>query len=155
MKTPEHQRCSMPVSLWPEADRIAWTEATRPSDIFDVDARAAADWSPARRKMAEMSYGYWLAWLRDRGRLDPARAPGDRVTVSLVSAFVDDLRRQVAPYSVVLFVGGLKRMLEMIGELDVTVPPEFISEVIPIKYAREWRRSGRTVTLSMKSGLLV
>lgn len=34
------------------------------------------------------------------------------------------------------YTENVKRMLEMIGELDVTVPPEFISEVIPIKYAK-------------------
>jgi general secretion pathway protein D len=34
------------------------------------------------------------------------------------------------------YTENVKRMLEMIGELDVTVPSEFISEVIPIKYAK-------------------
>src|SRR5213075_1572923 len=33
------------------------------------------------------------------------------------------------------YTENVKRMLELISELDVAVPAEYISEVIPIKYA--------------------
>jgi general secretion pathway protein D len=34
------------------------------------------------------------------------------------------------------YTENVKRMLEMIAEIDVTVPSEYVSEVIPIKYAK-------------------
>jgi integrase/recombinase XerD len=105
----------MPVSLWPEQDRLAWQEAICPRDIFDVDANVSADWSLARRRIVVMSYGYWLTWLRDNSLLDPTQPPGDRAAAPLVSEFVHDLRQRLAPSSVVMFVGGLKRLLEMIA----------------------------------------
>src|SRR5882724_11252793 len=58
---------------------------------------------------------YWLTWLRDKGLLDHNRPPGDRATAPLVSEFVHDLRLRLAPYSVVMLVGGIKRGLEMMA----------------------------------------
>jgi integrase len=108
------ERRSMPLSSWPEQDRLAWEEALRPGDLFDQPS-IAADWSPARRRIVVQAYGYWLMWLSQRDILDPNRHAGDRVSRILFAEFVDDLKQRVAPASVVSFVGGTKRMLEAIA----------------------------------------
>jgi integrase len=104
----------MPVSAWPEQDRLAWEEALRPGDLFDQPS-IAADWSPARQRIVVQGYGYWLMWLAQRKLLDPNRYPGDRVSTILFAEFVNDLKQRVAPASVGMLVGGVKRMLEAIA----------------------------------------
>ena len=108
------ERRSMPLSSWPEQDRLAWEEALRPGDLFDQPS-IAADWSPARRRIVVQAYGYWLMWLPQRDILDPNRHAGDRVSTILIAEFVNDLNQRVAPASVGMLVGGVKRMLEAIA----------------------------------------
>ncbi len=50
------------------------------------------------------------------------------------------------------YAENVKRMLEMIAEIDVSVPSEFISEVIPIKYALASDISAALNSLSGASG---
>jgi integrase/recombinase XerD len=108
------ERRSMPLSSWPEQDRLAWEEALRPGDLFDQPS-VAADWSPARRRIVVQAYGYWLMWLSQRDILDPNRHAGDRISTILIAEFVNDLNQRVAPASVGMLVGGVKRMLEAIA----------------------------------------
>jgi site-specific recombinase XerD len=104
----------MPVSSWPEEDRRAWGQALRPGDLFDQPS-IAATWSPGRRRIVVQAYGYWLVWLAQKDLLDPNRPAGDRVSTMLFAEFIDDLRRRIASASVVVFVSGLKKMLEVIA----------------------------------------
>jgi general secretion pathway protein D len=50
------------------------------------------------------------------------------------------------------YTENVKRMLELIKEIDVAVPSEFVSEVIPIKYAKAGDISGALNSLSSGGG---
>src|SRR5712671_2230519 len=47
---------------------------------------------------------------------------------------------------------NVKRMLEMINKIDVVAPAEFISEVIPIRYAKATEIANALNTLSAGGG---
>ena len=50
------------------------------------------------------------------------------------------------------YTENVKRMLELIKEIDVAVPSEFVSEVIPIKYAKASEIAGALNSLSSGGG---
>jgi len=83
---------SLPVALWPEADRLAWEAARRPGDVFEPGG-AAARWSPATQRKTALGYGRFLFWLSERGELDLAEAPCARVTHDRVTAYLQELKR--------------------------------------------------------------
>src|SRR5689334_12963943 len=89
-----------PVADWPAADQAAWNAGLRPGDPLD-EAGPAAGWSAATRTKTAKGYGAWLSEIDRCGLLDPAAAPGDRVTRERVDAYVADLTaRGAAPHSV-------------------------------------------------------
>jgi len=50
------------------------------------------------------------------------------------------------------YAENVKRMLELIGQIDVAVPSEFVSEVIPIKYAKSSEIASALNSLSSGGG---
>src|SRR5207247_751205 len=50
------------------------------------------------------------------------------------------------------YTENVKRMLELVSEIDVAVPAEYISEVIPIKYALASEISAALNSLSTGGG---
>ncbi len=80
---------------WPASDRRAWAGLARAGDPFD-DPNPAEDWSPATRRKYAEGYGVWLAHLRRSNALADAD-PAARVMPAAVHAFVDEIRREVAP----------------------------------------------------------
>src|SRR5882724_2300594 len=50
------------------------------------------------------------------------------------------------------FAENIKRMLQVIDEIDVSVPSEYISEVIPIKYAKATEIASALNSLSTGGG---
>lgn len=111
-------RC-MPLSEWPAPDRLAWAEALRPADPFDLVQRPATRWRPATRGAVLNGYGRFLTWLAGQGLLDPVASPGTRVTRDCVRAYQTDLARTLADYSVVTRIGQLGDALRaMVPEED-------------------------------------
>jgi hypothetical protein len=55
-------RRSLPFDAWPEADRIAWTEAIAEADIFDGRG-PAAQWAPTTRFTVRAAYGRYLSFI--------------------------------------------------------------------------------------------
>jgi integrase len=53
----------------------------------------------SRRQIAG-GYGKWLAWLDERGLLDPTAMPASRATRDLVAAYAKDLQVTYSPFSV-------------------------------------------------------
>lgn len=105
---------SLPLSQWPKRDRQLWEHAIKPADLFE-DQSIAGGWTLATRQLTLYRYGYWLAWLRQRGLLDENQPIQDRVTSELVLQFADDLRSRVTPVSVFMVISGIKRMLDAIA----------------------------------------
>jgi integrase len=105
----------MPTPEWPEPDRLAWAEALRPVDAFDLVQRPATQWRPATRDVVQSGYGRFLNWLAGQELLDPEASPGSRVTRDRVRAYGADLARTVADYSVVSRIGQLGQALRVMA----------------------------------------
>jgi type II secretory pathway component GspD/PulD (secretin) len=50
------------------------------------------------------------------------------------------------------YAENVKRMLELVAQVDVAVPSEYVSEVIPIKYAKATEIAGALNSLSSGGG---
>jgi site-specific recombinase XerD len=101
----------MPVRLWPEVDRAAWDEAARAGHVLDGGG-AAAHWAAATKKTNEQHYGGWLGFLSTTGRLQPGEHPGARVTRENVRSYIQHLKSELAPRTVVSTLVGLKVMMK-------------------------------------------
>lgn len=71
---------------WPEADQVAWAQASRQPDPLDLAPAPAAHLRPSTRTQYERGYGGWLKWLLTRDELNDV-APGERVTEDRVRAY--------------------------------------------------------------------
>ena len=95
----------------------------------------------ASRNKTARGYGRWLCWLRQKGLLDPALAPGARVTRPLVADYVATLSASCAPYTVVC------RLQELYDALRVLAPEtdwRWLAEL--------WMRLGRRAEPAVTSG---
>ncbi len=113
------RRC-VPVTSWPAIDHQRWTRATGPADIFDPGPGVARRWAATSRRQIENAYGRWLTWLDLQGLLDPASAPGGRLTIDRARDYSTDLQASGnAPYTVAARLQGLfdaMRVLEPSGD---------------------------------------
>ena len=83
---------SLPIALWPVADRTAWQAGLKPGDVFEPGC-VASRWSAATQRKTASGYGRFLFWLMERGELDGALPPASRVTRKRVEAYLDELKR--------------------------------------------------------------
>jgi len=83
---------SLPIALWPEADRQAWRAALMPGNPFQPGG-VASRWSPATRRKTAAGYGRFLFWLQERAALAAEGDPAARVTRERVRTYLDDLKR--------------------------------------------------------------
>src|SRR6266852_4639788 len=83
---------SLPIALWPVADRTAWQAGLKPGDVFEPSG-VASRWSAATQRKTASGYGRFLFWLMERGELDGALPPASRVTRRRVEAYLDELKR--------------------------------------------------------------
>ena len=90
---------STPVREWPLLDREAWNGALTVVSLMEPDGLAAA-WRPATRRFVVEGYGYWLAWLKRSGYLDPTSPPGDRITPCRLESYLSYLRSHLATATV-------------------------------------------------------
>jgi integrase len=105
----------LPSPEWPEPDRLAWAEALRPTDAFDLVQRPATSWRPKTRQSVENGYGRFLTWLAAQDLLDPETTPGSRITRDRVRAYRTELARTVADYSVVARIAQLGQALRVMA----------------------------------------
>ena len=70
-RSTEHKLLSLPMDLWPEADRNAWNAACRPAARLNPGG-AAGHLKPVTRDDHARHYGCFLAFL-DRARLAPIK----------------------------------------------------------------------------------
>jgi integrase/recombinase XerD len=103
------RRC-MPVEEWPELDRTRWIAALKPGDPFTA-AGIAAEWAPTSQREIANGYGRWLTWLAHYSYLDRLSSPGTRVTEERVRAYISDLKKMVAPHTVVTRLLQLQQAL--------------------------------------------
>ena len=107
-----------PYQAWPTADHAAWEAAIAEGDILDGRG-PAAHWSPATRRTNIQHYSRWLGYLAHIGRLVGSIRPEGRVTEELVRGYLDCLRSEVAPRTVVSSLVGLKVVMKaMAPQMD-------------------------------------
>jgi integrase/recombinase XerD len=83
-------RRSLPFDAWPEADRIAWTEAIAEGDIFEGRGPAAR-WAPTTRYTVRAAYGRYLSFLAASEPLVLAEPPVDRLTDDRLGRYLGHL----------------------------------------------------------------
>lgn len=63
-----------------------------PGDVLDPGG-VASRWSPATRRKTALGYGRYLFFLLQRGHLDPAVGPADRITHERLAVYLAELQR--------------------------------------------------------------
>jgi site-specific recombinase XerD len=96
---------------WPAVDHAAWSCAIEDGDILDGRG-PAAHWADATKRTNCQHYGRWLGYLVHHDLLAPECLPEDRVTKGIVRTYVEHLRSEVAPRTVVSSLVGLKVMMK-------------------------------------------
>lgn len=76
---------------WPEQDRIAWEAGNRGDPLAPGGAGAGAAWRPNSRRLVQLGYGHWLAWLKHTGAFHAEAAPAARATRVQVGDYLDAL----------------------------------------------------------------
>lgn len=90
-KASAHRR-SLPESDWPATDRSAWQAARRLGNIFDGEARPAANWSKDATKNFISRYGRWLGWVLRAHPDTVGMHPEERVTPERLREYLERLK---------------------------------------------------------------
>ena len=126
---------SLPIDLWPAADRTAWQYACRPS-LRLKNGGSASHLRPVTQNILTRRYGYFLDSLSRSGRLDINAAAGEQVTPANVAAYVAELKARVSSVTVYGSVQKLRRFVQLIAphrDLDwlIEIERELLSEMRP------------------------
>jgi integrase len=132
---------SLPVELWPIADRTAWEDACRPS-VRLKRGGAASHLRPVTRNDVGRRYGYFLDFLSRSGSLDLNADAGAQVTSDNVKAYVAELRDRVTSVTVYGSIQKLRRIIQLIAptcdlEWLIAMERELASEMQP---KSKWHR---------------
>lgn len=93
------RRC-LPLTDWPEPDRLAWEAALAPGDLLDGTMGPGHHWSADTREKYRKGYGRWLTFVIGSGQFDPTIAPVDRITGDAVRDYLGELETQVMSWTV-------------------------------------------------------
>src|SRR5467141_1260356 len=104
---------SLPIELWPEADRKAWVAACQPSQRLKRGG-AGSHMKPITLNDLRRRYGYFLDCLNRRGLLDPTKAAGAHVVPENVDAYLKELVARVGSVTVQGSIYKLRRACELI-----------------------------------------
>lgn len=117
---PTARRPRLYVTEWPERDREAWDKAFV-TGLIGLEGGLAAAWRPATRSSVEKAYGYWLGWLHQEGRLDPAAGPAARADLQTVETYLNVLIQDgLADHTRAGYLQGLSDALRVMSpEADV------------------------------------
>jgi integrase len=99
---------SLPLELWPEADRNAWITACQPATRLKRGG-VAGHLKPVTRDDHGSHYGCFLGFLDRRGLLRSDEAAAVNVTAEKVDAYLADLKRRVSSVTVHGSVCKLRR----------------------------------------------
>jgi integrase len=115
----------LPTAKWPPADQEAWRRALENDPLQPGGAGGAARWRTSTRRLAEIGYGVWLAWLERRGGLATDLDLAARVTPDAVRNFLADMRwAGLSDYSAATRLCGLRSAL---GVMAPAFDARFIS----------------------------
>jgi hypothetical protein len=105
---------SLPIDLWPSADRAAWQEACRPS-VRLKRGGAASHMRTVTQKILTQRAGYFFDFLPRSRRLDVNAAAGAHVTLKNVEPYVVELKSRVDSVTVYGSVQKLRRFCQLVA----------------------------------------
>lgn len=104
---------SLPIELWPDADRHAWISVCQPSQRL-ARGGAASHLKPITRRDLARRYGYFLDCMDRWGLLDPNKTAGGHVTEQNVDTFLAELKGRVGSVTTYGSIYKLRRACELI-----------------------------------------
>lgn len=105
---------SLPLDLWPEADRIAWNMACRPATRLRRGG-VAGRFKPVTRADLARRYGYFLDFLDGRRLLRTDEPAAANVTPHNVEAYVAELNDRVGSVTVFGSISKLRTVSRFIS----------------------------------------
>jgi integrase len=108
------ERRGLKVNEWPEAHRIAWEAACRPSSPLKKGGSASHLNSVSKEDFARR-YGLFLGFLKLIGRFDPDAPPAGQVTLTNVQAYIADLAIRVNSVTAWNSIYKLRRAAQLIA----------------------------------------
>ncbi|MGH6975901.1 MAG: tyrosine-type recombinase/integrase [Stellaceae bacterium] len=105
---------ALPVAAWPSIDQALWIGEPGRRRLIQKPCRQDG-YRPATRKTYETLYGQWLAWLTDKGYLDPHSAPASRITGPMILAYINDLQARVRAQSVLSAIEALDSVMAAVA----------------------------------------
>jgi integrase len=132
---------SLPVELWPTADKTAWREACRPSVRLKRGGAASHMRRVTHRDLAKR-YGLFFDFLLRSRRLDKDAGAGAQVIPDHVGAYVAEMKGRVRSVTVYESIQKLRRVIQLIApdrDLDwlIAVERELASDMRP---QSKWHR---------------
>jgi len=111
---------SLPINMWPRADRDAWPLACIPSNRLKRGGRAGHLKPITQRDMARR-YGYFLDHLDRYHRLDSNAAAGSQVVPAAVDTYLAELKSRVSSVTAYGSIYKLRRTAQLLAPaLDFT-----------------------------------
>jgi integrase len=107
------KRLSLPLHLWPDADRNAWNTACRPAERLRPGG-AAGHLKPVTRDDFARRYGCFLSFLDRRGLLHSDEPAAANLTVDNVVAYIEELKDRVSSVTVYGSIYKLRRAAQFI-----------------------------------------
>lgn len=105
---------SLPLALWPEADRNGWNAACRPAARLNPGG-AAGHLKPVTRSDHAWHYGCFLGFIDRRRLLRSEAQAGAHVTVGNVDAYLAELKDRVGSVTVHGSICKLRRAAQFIA----------------------------------------
>ena len=105
---------SLPITKWPEADRLGWTSACKPWQRLSRGG-SASHLAPVTREDLARRYGYFLDFLDRCGRLDRAADAAAQVKPEAIAAFIAELQDRVSSVTVSRTIYKVRRAAECIA----------------------------------------
>ena len=112
-KTTKAKIRSLPIELWPVADRQAWMSACQPSERLKRGGTGSHMKAITLKDLARR-YGYFLDFRNRQGLLDPDKAAGAHVTPENVGAYLAELSDRVGSVTAYGSIYKLRRACELI-----------------------------------------
>jgi integrase len=107
--------CALPLADWPETERTAWQRCQTPVRSPFRKEGGGRSFSPATLATRQLSYGVWLAYLRDAGQLDITASPSSRVTPERLDLYIQAQHaRGNRPKTIVNRISNLKAVLDVL-----------------------------------------
>jgi hypothetical protein len=105
---------SLPLELWPSADRAAWAAACRPSVRLKCGG-SASHMRPVTQKILRKRCGYFFDFLARSKRLDLGADAGAQVTPENVEPYVEELKQRVSSVTVYGSIQKLRRITQLVA----------------------------------------